>query len=61
MIWVDADACPVKAEVEAVASRVLLVSEGRLAFDGTPEELRQRGDGDLDRAFHRLTETEKVS
>jgi ABC-2 type transport system ATP-binding protein len=48
-------------EVEAVASRVLLVSEGRLAFDGTPEELRQRGDGDLDRAFHRLTETEKVS
>jgi len=49
-------------EVEAVASRVLMVSEGRLAFDGTPEELRRRGDGDLDRAFHKLTEkTEKVS
>jgi len=42
-------------EVEAVASRVLMVSEGSLVFDGTPEELRAEGDGDLDSAFHELT------
>lgn len=42
-------------EVEAMASRVITVAEGRVVFDGTPEELRQKGDGDLDRAFHELT------
>lgn len=43
-------------EVEAVASRVLLVSDGRLAFDGTPDELRTEGKGNLDEAFHTLTQ-----
>lgn len=42
-------------EVEAVANRVLLVSDGRLAFDGTPAELKTRGKGDLEAAFHQLT------
>ncbi|MEW6744697.1 MAG: ATP-binding cassette domain-containing protein [Planctomycetota bacterium] len=42
-------------EVEAVATRVLMINEGRLVFDGTPDELRSRGDGNLDEAFHKLT------
>jgi ABC-2 type transport system ATP-binding protein len=41
-------------EVEAMADRVILVSEGRLRFDGTPGELRQDGRG-LDDRFHELT------
>ena len=43
-------------EVEAVASRVILINEGRLVFDGTVDELRSRGD-DLTVAFHELTAT----
>ncbi len=42
-------------EVEAVADRVILIAEGRLAFDGTPDEFRARGDDDMDRAFQELT------
>jgi ABC-2 type transport system ATP-binding protein len=41
-------------EVEALADRVILISEGRLRFDGTPAELRQDGRG-LDERFHELT------
>ncbi len=43
-------------EVEAMASRVIMVNEGRLVFDGSPEELRGKGEGSLDGAFHALTE-----
>lgn len=43
-------------EVDAVATRVLMVSGGRLVFDGTPAELRARGAGEnMDEAFHALT------
>jgi ABC-2 type transport system ATP-binding protein len=42
-------------EVEAVASRVLLVNDGRLVFDGTPAEFKARGGGKMDQAFHALT------
>ena len=38
-------------EVEAVASRVLFISEGRLKFDGTPAELTRDGHT-LDEQFH---------
>ncbi|MFM7108041.1 MAG: ATP-binding cassette domain-containing protein, partial [Planctomycetaceae bacterium] len=41
-------------EVEAMADRVILISEGRLRFDGTPAELRRDGRG-LDERFHELT------
>jgi len=44
-------------EVEAMAGRVLLVNEGRLAFDGTPDEFKQKGKGQMDHAFHALTAT----
>lgn len=42
-------------EVEAMAGRVLLVNEGKLAFDGTPAEFKQKGGGQMDQAFHTLT------
>jgi ABC-2 type transport system ATP-binding protein len=42
-------------EVEAVADRVLVISSGRIVFDGTPAELRECGAGDMDDAFHELT------
>ena len=44
-------------EVEAMAGRVLLVNNGRLAFDGTPDEFKAKGGGRMDQAFHTLTVT----
>ena len=41
-------------EVEAVASRVVFINEGRLAFDGTVDEFRAGG-SDLDARFRKLT------
>ncbi len=40
-------------EVTAVANRVLLVHEGRLVYDGKPEELKK--DGSLEEPFYRMT------
>ncbi|HEX4132603.1 MAG TPA: ABC transporter ATP-binding protein [Pirellulales bacterium] len=45
-------------EVEAVASRVLFISEGRLKFDGTPAELTSSGHS-LDERFHELSGEEQ--
>ncbi len=42
-------------EVDAMAGRVLLVDDGRLVFDGTPAEFKQKGQGQMDHAFHTLT------
>lgn len=41
-------------EVKAMASRVILINEGRKVFDGTVDELDKSHEG-LDEAFHRLT------
>jgi ABC-2 type transport system ATP-binding protein len=41
-------------EVEAIAKRVLFINEGRLVYDGTPNELVSEG-RTLDEQFHRLT------
>lgn len=41
-------------EVQAIASRVILINEGRMVFDGTVEELDRKHEG-LEAAFHRLT------
>ncbi len=38
-----------------MANRVLLISAGSLVFDGTPDELRSKGQGNMDEAFHTLT------
>jgi ABC-2 type transport system ATP-binding protein len=41
-------------EVEAMASRVILINEGRVVFQGTVDELKSVR-GDLSEAFHKLT------
>jgi ABC-2 type transport system ATP-binding protein len=41
-------------EVEALASRVILINEGRVVYDGTVQDLDPKGEG-LDKAFHKLT------
>ena len=41
-------------EVDAMASRVIFISEGSLVFDGSVAELKQQDKG-LDVAFQRLT------
>lgn len=43
-------------EVEAMASRVLFINEGRLKYDGTPAELVRDGKP-LEEHFHQLTST----
>ena len=44
-------------EVEAMASRVVMINEGRMVYDGPVEELGANSD-ELEQAFHRLTSTE---
>jgi len=41
-------------EVPEVADRILLINQGRLIFEGTPEKLRE--EGSLDTWFNRQTE-----
>jgi ABC-2 type transport system ATP-binding protein len=41
-------------EVEAVAGRVILIHEGRIIFDGTPEAMKN-GHASMDEAFFALT------
>ena len=41
-------------EVPEVADRILLINQGRLIFEGTPEQVRQ--EGSLDNWFNRKTE-----
>jgi ABC-2 type transport system ATP-binding protein len=43
-------------EVEAMCNRVIFINEGRIVFDGTPEQLA-REQRDLDERFSELTET----
>lgn len=42
-------------EVEAMASRVIVIHEGKLVYDGEVAALQGAGE-DIDEAFHRLTE-----
>jgi ABC-2 type transport system ATP-binding protein len=42
-------------EVEAMAGRLLLVNEGKLVFDGTPQSFKERGHGQMEQAFYNLT------
>ncbi len=46
-------------EVDAVADRVLLINEGKLVFDGVPEELKENGS--LEQPFYRLTNYPSLS
>lgn len=44
-------------EVEAMASRVIMINEGRLVFDGPLKDLGNTSE-ELEKAFHRLTSSE---
>jgi ABC-2 type transport system ATP-binding protein len=44
-------------EVEAVADRVIFIHQGRIVFDGTPDEMRA-GRASLEDAFYALTQGE---
>jgi len=44
-------------EVEAMASRVIMINEGRLVYDGSVKELGSTSD-EIERSFHRLTTPE---
>jgi len=46
-------------EVEAICDRVILINEGRIVFDGAPQEMA--GDEGLEEAFHRLTAGREAS
>lgn len=41
-------------EVKALANRVIFINEGRVVFDGTPEDMTKDGIG-MDEQFHKLT------
>ena len=43
-------------EVEAVCTRAMIIADGRLLVDDTPEALAAQGDGDLDEVFRRITQ-----
>ena len=42
-------------EVEAMCNRVIFINEGRLVFDGTPDELASRRAATSTQRFHELT------
>lgn len=44
-------------EVEAMASRVVMINDGRLVYDGTVEDLGANSE-ELQQAFHRLTDSD---
>lgn len=43
-------------EVEAVCSRAIIIADGRLLVDDTPEALAAREGGDLDKVFRQITQ-----
>lgn len=46
-------------EVDAIADHVLFVHNGRLVFEGTPDELKEQGS--LEQPFYRLTQERAVA
>jgi len=49
-------------EVEAMATRVLMIAEGRIVFDGSADELRAKGGADgMEGAFRELTVPETAT
>ncbi len=43
-------------EVEAVCTRAIIIADGRLLVDETPEDLAAQGGGDLDKVFRQITQ-----
>jgi ABC-2 type transport system ATP-binding protein len=47
-------------EVEAVCSRTIIISEGRILADSTPNELKQKYQCSLDEVFRKITRRKQV-
>ena len=47
-------------EVDAVCTRAIIIADGRLLVDDTPEALAEKGGGDLDEVFRRVTRGGKL-
>lgn len=43
-------------EVDAVCTRAIIIADGRILVDDTPDNLAEQGDGDLDAVFRRVTQ-----
>ena len=43
-------------EVNAVCTRAIIIADGRILVDDTPQNLTRQGDGDLDVVFRRVTQ-----
>lgn len=43
-------------EVNAVCTRAIIIADGRILVDNTPEKLTEQGGGDLDAVFRRVTQ-----
>ena len=43
-------------EVDAVCTRAIIIADGRMLVDDTPDNLRQLGAGSLDRMFREITQ-----
>jgi ABC-2 type transport system ATP-binding protein len=43
-------------EVDAVCTRAIIIADGRILVDDTPDNLAKQGDGDLDAMFRRVTQ-----
>ncbi len=48
-------------EVDAVCSRAIIIARGRVLADGTPEELKARGNGKIDAYFRQITRGDEDS
>ena len=46
-------------EVDAICNRMIIIDQGKLLVDTTPDELRERENADLDAIFRRLTTGER--
>ncbi len=47
-------------EVEAVCSRTVIISEGRILVDSTPDELKQKHQCSLDEVFRKITKRQST-
>ncbi len=45
-------------EVEAACTRAVIVDQGKIVADGTPDELKAQGNGNLYDLFHKVTTTD---
>jgi len=43
-------------EVDAVCTRAIIIADGRILVDDTPDNLAQQGNGNLDAVFRRITQ-----